>query len=72
MLKLLEHFSIMQHLGTCSGWDYDCCTPSNPCYEGYGDCDRDEDCVGDLVCGVDNCGPSFSSIEDCCTAPVSG
>ena len=56
----------------CSGWNYDCCTPTNPCLDGQGDCDRNEDCVGNLICGVDNCGPSFSSIENCCFDPMNG
>lgn len=30
--------------------DWSCCTPSNPCGEGEGDCDRDSDCQGSMVC----------------------
>ena len=38
---------------------------------GEGDCDEDEDCAGDLVCGIDNC-QYFDSAwsdptTDCCT-----
>lgn len=28
----------------------DCCTPTSPCEECYGDCDEDSDCQGDLIC----------------------
>ena len=35
------------------------CSPNDPedekCKEGDGDCDSDDDCKGDLVCGLDNC-----------------
>ena len=42
-----------------------CCTPAAPCGLWLGDCDRDTDCAGDLVCGTDNC-PAGSSTMDCC------
>ena len=32
-----------------------CCTSSNKCNVGEGDCDHDSDCVGDLICGANNC-----------------
>ena len=60
----------------CSGiprTDWSCCTSSEPCDVGGGDCDRDSDCVGDLTCGNDNCKADFSSTgsnwassADCC------
>ena len=28
-----------------------CCNPTHPCYEAQGDCDDDDECAGDLVCG---------------------
>ena len=50
-----------------------CCTSSNPCGEGEGDCDSDEDCMGNLKCGEgsghnDNCDNTlgFSGDSDCC------
>ena len=51
-----------------------CCTSSNQCGEGEGDCDGDSDCRGNLVCGTDNCnGPSYmSSWMDCCETPAQG
>ena len=50
--------------------DWNCCTSSNPCAVGEGDCDTDSDCDANLVCGTDNC-KSFdsawsSSSFDCC------
>merc|ERR1712126_47196 len=34
-------------------FNWSCCTPSNPCILGGGDCDKHEDCIGNLVCGED-------------------
>ena len=61
---------------SCSGvptTDYSCCTSSNPCNVGKGDCDSDYECAGSLVCGTNNCKSDFSSSEtnwtslaDCC------
>ena len=37
---------------------------------GEGDCDLDNDCKGNLVCGSNNCaGSTFDSTDDCCTDP---
>ena len=50
-----------------SGGD-ECCLPSDPCRKGEGDCDADEDCKGDLTCGVDNCpkNSTYDGPDDCC------
>ena len=53
---------------------WNCCTSSNQCGEGEGDCDSDADCVGNLKCGQgsgfdDNCGSGFASDADCCYDP---
>ena len=50
-------------------WSY--CTPTSPCHENEGDCDKDEDCVGDLICNdnVNNCGKAYPNLFDCCTKP---
>ena len=45
------------------------------CQEAEGDCSRDSDCAGMLVCGVDNCvsqfgqpvGGLYDNNDDCCT-----
>jgi len=51
----------------CDGGD-SCCTEEFPCGEDEGDCDKDSDCAGDLVCGKDNCpsGETFEDDDDCC------
>ena len=30
--------------------NFDCCTSLEPCENGEGDCDNDEECVGNLKC----------------------
>jgi hypothetical protein len=54
---------------TASDWSYSCCTDSNPCSLGKGDCNGDSECGGDLVCGTNNCLREFGfgdSGLDCC------
>ena len=49
--------------------DASCCTKSNQCKEGEGDCDADSQCTGNLVCGKDNCkkwNPAAHALFDCC------
>ena len=63
------------------GWDdnTDCCyvpLPGDeyycslevPCSDYEGDCDSDEECKGEGLCGIDNCPDhlGFSSETDCC------
>ena len=53
---------------------WDCCSNSNPCRENEGDCDNDNDCLGNLKCGhgnglEDNCDNSFAEGADCCYDP---
>lgn len=46
-----------------------CCTAENPCELGGGDCDKDSECSGDLVCGYNNCRDfhqNAGSTHDCC------
>ena len=48
-----------------------CCDHNDKvkCGEGQGDCDRDSDCAGDLLCGTNNCldfGSNWGSTYDCC------
>ena len=58
----------------CNGINNGCCTETNPCEEGDGDCDLDSQCSGDLVCGIDNCNleglSRFNSRHDCCKKKV--
>ena len=49
--------------------DGNCCTSSNPCGAGEGDCDTDSDCAGNLKCGTKNCkyaNSAWSDDFDCC------
>lgn len=56
---------ILFYLGCYKG--NSCCSSSNKCGEGHGDCDYDYDCKAGLVCGENNClGSAFSSNDDCC------
>jgi len=53
--------------------NWNCCTNAKPCSIGGGDCDRDSDCITNLVCGRNNCKKDFTSqgsnwnmLADCC------
>ena len=48
--------------------DEDFCTIDEPCGVDEGDCDGNDDCRNDLVCGSDNCPDSQgnSTTTDCC------
>ena len=62
--------------GQCNGiptTDWSCCSNSNQCNKGRGDCDLDSHCAGRLTCGNNNCHNDFSSAAsnwassaDCC------
>ena len=46
---------------------WSCCSSASPCNVNQGDCDTNEDCIGDLVCGISNCiGSEFPANVDCC------
>ena len=45
---------------------WDCCTSQNPCGLNSGDCDLNDHCMNDLVCGIANCGEGFPVNADCC------
>ena len=62
----LSSNSVTEPACNATDWNYDCCTSLRPCGIGKGDCDSDDDCVGNLSCGIDNCPSSFSSDADCC------
>ena len=52
--------------------DWACCSETNKCGEGLGDCDSDSQCEEGLKCGKDNChdyGTFPSSSYDCCFKP---
>ena len=53
----------------CDGIQDDCCSENTPCGKGDRDCDFDNHCMGDLVCGNNNCEQmtgSFDFEDDCC------
>jgi hypothetical protein len=56
-------------IARCAGLDSGCTDIG----ENDGDCDRDSDCHGDLICGIDNCEQGgdmiFDSTDDCCKSP---
>merc|ERR1712212_76517 len=59
--------------GVCGTWDrsksWSCCTSSNRCGVGEGDCDHDSDCQDGLICGRDNCPRYLAGAHrqaDCC------
>ena len=57
---------------TWESYDKECCSLEEPCGLGEGDCDIDDECARDLVCGKDNClrnGSGFNRKSDCCALP---
>jgi len=45
------------------------CTSKTPCARGFGDCDKDSECEGNLTCGNGNCPwktPWWDTADDCC------
>ena len=66
--SLIQH-NFLEHVGMrCLGVWNSCCTEDNPCIEGDGDCDTDEQCTGELRCGQNNCvvNANFTDLSDCC------
>jgi hypothetical protein len=60
----------------CRGTSY-CCTDASPCTLMDGPCNTDTECLGALICGVNNCkdhqvlrsdetGTPFKNNDDCC------
>ena len=49
----------------------ECCSDlkGSKCGEGDGDCDKDSECEGSLVCGRNNC--PWGDGDDCCMKPPS-
>ena len=60
---------------TCDGGS-SCCTKYNPCSEWEGDCDHDDECKDDLICGNNNCpittGMEWDDFDDCCVQGKGG
>ena len=58
---------------TCNSFlDWNCCNNQYPCGQGSGDCDSDDHCAGDLICGDGNCGPNAPAGFDCCKSSSNG
>jgi len=60
---------------TWEAYDNECCSAEEPCGLGEGDCDSDDECAGDMVCGTNNCLQKrrneklFTPQADCCELP---
>jgi hypothetical protein len=52
---VIQHTAAIKNAAACTGGN-NCCSWSNKCQEGMGDCDNDSECTDGLSCGVDNCG----------------
>ena len=64
-------FHLIFSVGTYCNGGNSCCTPTNPCPKNQGDCDTDNDCKGNLICGKNNCpkNTGHSTYDDCCYNP---
>ena len=53
---------------TWSAYDTSCCTAEKPCGIGQGNCEHNNQCAGNLVCGkgLGSCGPGFPTNARCC------
>ena len=52
---------------------FGCCSFESPCGLAEGDCDYDNECLGGLLCGTNNCFFFlFSYGFDCCYHPALG
>ena len=62
------HFCLLADFSGCnwSGETWHCCSSSNPCGLFEGHCRGDNECAGNLLCGSNNCYPSFHQNADCC------
>ena len=66
--KKLKYQPISGKVCNAMGVDiYTCCSSNNQCGRNQGDCDSDNDCSGNLVCGTGNCLFPFPLNADCCT-----
>merc|ERR1712098_973847 len=70
VVKYLEVYYFCLCDASSRAWS--CCSSSNTCGVGEGDCDRNSDCRPGLVCGTNNCRkfvPGAQSMADCCEKP---
>ena len=47
----------------------ECCSREEPCEINQGDCDKEYECQGNLICGTNNCPWPFPRRADCCVNP---
>ena len=71
LLKILDIQTNSFGISTvCTGGN-SCCTKQNPCSQWEGDCDNDDQCKDELICGHNNCpnkkGLEWDLFDDCCT-----
>ena len=60
-------FLLLEPKCTAKNTEWNCCNKDHKCNEYEGDCQLDSDCVGDLVCGSNNCPSDFPDLAyDCC------
>ena len=55
--------------GTTRDWSF--CSRNEPCSDRQGDCDSDDECIQDFLCGNDNCRDFWGQADpaaDCCIA----
>ena len=64
----ISHITLVDSFTGCdwTGSQWGCCTSLNPCGVAEGDCDSDDECSDDLICGTDNCPGIFPFNADCC------
>lgn len=55
--------------GKASATNFNKCSDTQCTAAGEGDCDKDDECQGDLKCGVNNCGGDMDPLADCCYDP---
>ena len=69
--KLQELPMYQPYYESCDGTNYDseCCSVAVPCAINEGDCDKESECQGNLICGSNNCPAPFPSEADCCESP---
>ena len=61
--------SSMVGIGTTQDWSF--CNRNKPCSDKQGDCDNNDECVQDYICGRNNCRDFWGQAEsaaDCCIA----
>ena len=69
-ILLIESFTGCDWSGDTHESTWECCSTSEPCALFEGDCELDDECIGHLLCGSNNCLGFFPSTADCCYDPA--